>query len=132
MAYVYDYAKIEEQYKKQEQEEIEIFSRRPTIPPITEEEFDQIGQQAAEEFHQNPDKWGTAGDSSRMAQGDIAFQVNPVEYYRVWFSRSPCRFSTYGHTLQYITKATYYIDKALACGIAKTAEEAVQYFNNKK
>lgn len=129
-------ARVEREARLHEAEEIELFSRKPKSPPMTEKEFDGIKESSAARFEKakSENKTGYCGvwDFYVMDMMDAARAVNPVEWYRVWHGNYPKYYSSWGHTLKYMHQAHYYINKALACGIAETAAEAVQYFNDNK
>ena len=129
-------ARVEREARLHEAEEIELFSRKPKSPPMTEKEFDDIKESSAARFEKakSENKTGYCGvwDFYVMDMMDVARAVNPVEWYRVWHGNYPKYYSSWGHTLKYMHQAHYYINKALACGIAETAAEAVQYFQDNK
>ncbi len=129
-------ARIEEEAKRREAEDIERFSRMSVSAPLTEQEFDSIKEQSRLRFEQakreNKAGYCSIWDFYVLDMMDAAKRVNPAEWYKVWHGNYPKYYSSWGHTLKYMHQAHYYINKALACGIAKTAAEAVQYFQDNK
>ncbi len=129
-------ARVEREARLREAEEIEFFSRKPKAPAMTEKEFDKIKETSAARFEkaksENKTRYCSVWDFYVLDMMDAARAVNPAEWYKVWHGNYPKYYSSWGHTLKYMHQAHYYINKALACGIAKTAAEAVQYFNDNK
>lgn len=129
-------ARIEREARLREAEEIEFFSHKPVSPPLTEKEFDAIKEYSAARYEKAKSegkvKYCSVWDFYTSDVMDAAEKVNPVEWYKVWHGNYPKYYTSWGHTLKYMHEAHYYINKALACGIAKTAAEAVQYFQDNK
>lgn len=116
----------------QEQEDLAFYSDMPHNPPMTEEKFDNIENDVIEKFKKERGGYSCLSDWLMCAYNKAALDVIPEEYYRVWYGRYPKLYDTYKHTPKYNNQAYYYINKALACGIAKTAEEAIQYFQDNR
>lgn len=128
---------IEEENRAYEEEEYRRYSSLDKSEPLTEKEFDDI--LAASEVRYNQAlKDGKAGYCSAydFYWNDIneaARSVNPGEWYKVWlYHHSEAYINKFGHTVKWMRQADYLVNKALACGIAKTAEEAAQYFKDNK
>lgn len=126
-----------EAYSRQyEADQIEYWATWPTRKPYTAEEFDNLEQVAMMEFKalRQAGKVGYVSlmDMLRSRWNDAARSVNPSEHWRVWNGNYPCYYSTWNHSPKHNNKACFYINKALACGYAKTAGEAVRWFEENK
>lgn len=129
-------ARIDQEYRQKEKEDIERMSSYGTMPPMTEAEFDAIEQKAVNRYLKARDEgkanYTSAYDFIRMDWSNAAHDVNPVEWFRVWFGHYPRYYNSWAHSQQYNNKAKYYINKALACGLADNAADAVKYFEENK
>lgn len=129
---------MEEKNRITEQADYEMYCKCPTREFYTEEEFDGLTDIALEKYEwarkNIKDNWhlstlsGCMEDEWTMA----AYYVNPGEWYRAFHCHYPQLTLHHGHTPQYWHKEKYFVSKALACGYAKTAEEAVEYFKENK
>ena len=134
--------KIEEANRAADQRDYEIHAARPKSNPISEEEFDNLVDKARarkEEIDNRPRDWDAPPRWGVTLQEYLetdwvlaAYAVNPGETYRAVWGRYPKLTGHHGHTPEYWRKEKYYVCKAIACGIADTAEEAVQYFKDNK
>lgn len=129
-------AKIEEENRLREEEEYKRYLARSKNSPLSEKEFDEIEEESYSRYLKAQEE-GKAGYCSRYDFywsdiNDAACAVNPGEWYRAWHLHYPTLISKWGHSIKWMRQADYYVNKALACGIAKTAEEAVQYFEGNK
>ena len=122
--------------KKYEADQIEYWTTWPAREPYTAEEFDNLEQAATMEFR-DMQQVGKAGyvtlmDMCRSKWNDAARNVNPGEHWKVWNGSYPCYYSTWDHPQKYNNMAYYYINKALACGFADNATDAVKWFKDNK
>lgn len=127
---------IEAYYEGIEKEDILYWESQPKTAPMTAQEFDELENVALERYRRDKAA-GKAGycffsDYRASAWSDAARGVSPGEWFRVWHGNYPCYYSTWDHSPKYNQQARYYINKALACGLADSAADAVQYFKDNK
>lgn len=130
------YWNSEEYSRELERLQIEYWSSLPKEEPMSVEEFDALEDAAIGRFEKDKAdgkcRYVTLSDYLRGAYNDAARRVNPGEYYRVWSGCYPCYYSTWSHSHEHNNKAYYYINKALACGLADNAADAVKWFEDNK
>lgn len=129
-------AEIEEENRLREEKEYKIYLSFGRAKPFSEKEFNDIVDTSHKRYlkAQEENKVGYCFEYDFYWSdiNDAAKKVNPGEWYRVWLGHYPRFVDKYGHSAKWVRQADYYVNKALACGIAKTAEEAVQYFKDNK
>ena len=132
---------IEEEDRAADKRDYEIHAARPKSAPMSEEEFENLIDKAKaekERVESLPRDWReppsnvTLWDYMETEWTLAAYAVNPGETYRAIWGRYPKLTGHYGHTPEYWRKEKYFVCKAIACGIADTAEKAVQYFKDNK
>lgn len=102
----------------------------PKRKPYTEQEFDAVLE---EQYHIPHPRYVSSADAVMLREIDMAIEVNPLEYYRAWQTPvSMGGYDSWKHSPKYRSKRAYYVNKALACGIASTWEEAEEYFKRSK
>ena len=116
--------------KDRENENLAFYLHCPHGDPMTEEDFDQIEGETRRRHEEQGDAHEDVNDLVEAAWRDAACKVIPEEWFRVWYGRYPIIYDAQAHSPEHNHLAAYYIDKALACGFAKTAEEAVRYFED--
>lgn len=119
--------------RKYEEDQIKFWSSLPSREPYTDEEFDNLEQVATAKYTDMREN-GKAGYVTLMDMfcfewNSAARDVNPGEHWKVWNSTKPCYYDTWVHNAKYNNQANFFINKALACGYAKTAAEAVKWFD---
>lgn len=129
---------IEKENRIAEQADYEMYCKRPTREFYTEEGFEGLEDIALEKYEwarENIKDGYHACPLSDYMEGQwtmAAYYVNPGEWYRAFHCHYPQLTLHPGHTPLYWHKEKYFVSKALACGYAKTAEEAVEYFKENK
>lgn len=116
--------------KDRENENLAFYSYCPHGDPMTEEDFDQIEVETRERCAESGDAQSDVDKQVEAAWRDAASRVNPMEWYRVWYCRHPMLYDAQAHSPEQNHLASYRINKAIACGFAETAEEAVRYFED--
>lgn len=116
------------------QKEYEELAAWPHKRYFTEKEYDNLREQAIKQFERDT-KDGRSGYCNisdyiyhRLTQA--AMDANAGEWYRAWFDKDI--FNSWEHTVKYYNERVYWVNRAIACGIAKTAEEAESYFKEHK
>lgn len=128
---------INEGYHTQLLEEIAFLENaHPAAEPMTEKEFDAIDDIALEEYEKDNAlgrcQYLSVGDYVFFRRNEAARKVNIRAYYMLHFDvYRP--YDPWKHTPKYNMKFLYYLcNKAIACGYAQTAEEAVAWANEHK
>ena len=128
--------KINDENRLREEEEYKRYSSMEKTEPLTEQEFEGILEQSDERYNkaleENKASYCSACDFYWADINDAARSVNPGEWYRAWHCHYPRLIDKWGHSIEWMRQADYYVNKALACGYAKTAEEAVDWFMENK
>ncbi len=127
---------LKEYLMEAERRQIEYWSSWPRESPMSAEEYDALEGATIDRYNkdraQGKCRYVTLSDYLQNAYDDAARKVNPGEHYKVWNGNYPCYYSTWDHTPKYNAKAHYYINKALACGFADNAADAVRWFEANK
>lgn len=125
-------------YQAQLLDDIERLERyRERRAPLTEEEFRAIDDIALDDYDRDASlgrnmSWVTLQDYIISRRNEAARAVNPCAFMMLHFGR-PCGYNTWEHTPQYNEKFLGYLcNKAIACGYAQTAEEAVKWAEEHK
>ena len=125
-------------YRAQLLDDIERLKRyRERRAPLTEEEFRAIDDIALADYDRDASlgrdmSWVTLYDYIISRRNDVALAVNPRAFMLLRYD-CPCVYSTWEHTPQYNDKFLGYLcNKAIACGYAQTAEEAVEWAEEHK
>lgn len=127
--------KINEENRLREEKEYQWYSSLGQDISLTERQFENIAEESEKRYlqalKQNKAGYCTLYDFYWSDINAAARSVNPGEWFKVWHCHYPCLINKWGHSIAWMRKADYYVNKALACGIAETAEEAVEYFKEK-
>lgn len=124
-------------YRAQLLDDIERLERyRERRAPLTEEEFRAIDDIALDDYERDSSlgrtRYTTLRDYALTRRERAAREVNPRAFMLLHFGR-PCVYSTWEYTPQYNDKFLGYLcNKAIACGYAQTAEEAVKWAEEHK
>jgi hypothetical protein len=128
---------INDGYHAQLLEEIDFLEKaHPAIDPMTEKEFDALDDIALEEYEKDKAlgrcAYTSITDYVVMRRDEAARKVNVRAFYMLRFDvYRP--YDPWKHTPKYNMKFLYYLcNKAIACGYAQTAEEAVEWANKHK
>lgn len=125
-------------YRAQLFDDIERLERyRGRRAPLTEEEFRTIDDIALDDYSRDASlgrnmTWITLHDYIIARRNDVALVVNPRAFMILRYD-CPCIYSTWAHTPQYNDRFLGYLcNKAIACGYAQTAQEAVKWAEEHK
>lgn len=124
-------------YHAQLLDDIERLERyRGRRAPLTEEEFRAIDDIALDDYNRDTSlgrtRYTTLRDYVLTRRERAAREVNPRAFMLLYFD-CPCVYSTWEHTPQYNDRfLSYLCNKAIACGYAQTAQEAVKWAEEHK
>lgn len=106
-----------------------------THAPYSDKEFDNARKIAEEKIAAGKCGRATAAEVTHNIQSHMAYSVNPVEWFAChdpkWKYEDKMLYRTLGSRGSY-ERYLYLVDKAIACGHAKTAQEAIQYWKDNK
>lgn len=128
---------INESYHTRLLEEIDIIEKaRPASKPMTEKEFDDLTDIAIKEYEKERVlgrcAYTSVTDYITFLCDEVARKVNIRAFYMLRFD-SYRPYDPWKHTQAYNQKFLYCLcNKAIACGYAQTAEEAIEWANKHK